>query len=118
MGWCPIISHHHVPLSSLKRHTVSCSASNSPIMTTHEKLGAYEKALESCASLKTQDDQHLVVDTSQSSQKKETVSFLEELQKERDSKRRRVAYRKRGTHTGRKSRTEVFCINLLVQSYS
>jgi len=115
MGQCPINRHHRVPLSSLKKHISSCSTQNSPIMTTQEKLEAYERALTSSALSKVQDNQLLITNTTQPTKKKETESLLEELERQRDLKRRRVAYRKRGTHTGRKSCTEVFCINILAQ---
>jgi len=106
MGHCPINNHHYIPLTSMKKHIASCSAQNFPILTTREKLEAYEKALRNSSPSKIQDNEQLITNTALSTQKKGSVSFLEELQRQRDSKRRRVAYRKRGLHTGRKSRTE------------
>ena len=107
MAMCPIDSHHYVPSTKLRDHISSCVARNSPIMTTQEKLKTYEKALQCDAPLTVQVDKNFV-SAGVSKRKSETVDLMEELRKQRDAKRRRISYRKKGTHTARKSRTEVF----------
>lgn len=110
MCWCVHDSHHRMPLKSLKNHTSVCSSNHLTAISPQERLALYRKAVEDKSQpvLEVDDIRTVLTKNGDIDKKNEAASFLEELQRQRDLKRRRIAYRKRGAHTAKKNKTEVF----------
>ena len=107
MRWCPVNNNHYIPVSSFRKHVAACRFKNQPLPGVEEKLKAYSEYV---AASSPENAVHPVTfqpSNLDAKKQSESISFLEELERQRDLKRRRTAYRKRGSHTGKKTKTEV-----------
>jgi len=110
MARCTNNHHHYVPASNLKKHLTSCKKIT-PLLTTEEKLHLYEESVQlNQSGIKVPELLHSLQSSptslTQTTQKNDNT-FIEVLQQQRDLKRRRVAYRKKASYTGKKNNTEV-----------
>ena len=106
---CTNNPHHNVPATNLKKHLTSCQIS--PLLTTEEKLHLYEESVQLNQSGIRVPELVRSIHSSPTSlaqtKQKDDNTFIEVLQQQRDLKRRRVAYRKKASYTGKKNNTEV-----------
>ena len=102
---CANDGHHYIPLSKLPEHTLRCSKKCAQPLSTEQRFIEYVEFVEGRRGGEC--DQESLVFAAAKRQETQDQTLLEELQRQRDLKRRRMAYRKRGVHTGNKSEIEV-----------